>query len=286
MFVNNEYRKEYFKIIKYYKGYNKNGEVHHIIPKSMGGTNYCRNLVKVPFDVHLKLHTLLPYFTNGDNYHRALKAWFLMSNRGEILDYKEYRYLKERYCNIQSKDKKTREKISKSLKKLWEDENYRKKQIESHKNYKMTKEQKKKISKSNIGKKRTGKQKLNYKKACQNRNINHYDNNKKPKYLWHPLSAYYTIYDNNKKPIVTLLTQHLEELRKLNIPTSIMWTIKRGPLYEWNLRKCDISKLKNENKWKYKGWYIMKIRRKDIFEDFTPDKEQADDLEYIQNALK
>jgi len=99
MFKNNEYRKEYFRIIKEArlnppKGY---CEVHHIIPRSFGGTDYHRNLVKVSGADHLRLHTLLPYFTEGEYRDKMLYAWNYLTHKGKITDYEEYQYLKEEF---------------------------------------------------------------------------------------------------------------------------------------------------------------------------------------------
>lgn len=62
-FHDNKYSRWYFSIIKKYQllpnidGYS---ELHHILPKSLGGSNLQENLVRVPYKVHFLLHMLLP----------------------------------------------------------------------------------------------------------------------------------------------------------------------------------------------------------------------------------
>lgn len=61
MFLDNKYTKIYYKIVeKASKRENISiGEIHHIIPKSMGGSNKKDNLVKLSFKEHYICHLLL-----------------------------------------------------------------------------------------------------------------------------------------------------------------------------------------------------------------------------------
>ena len=62
LFYDNNYTDHYYDIINRYqtRRYRGPGEWHHIIPRSMGGTDNKENLVKVPYKTHLYLHKLLP----------------------------------------------------------------------------------------------------------------------------------------------------------------------------------------------------------------------------------
>ena len=104
MFKRNMYLSEYWRIIKNNKLNPPSGyvEEHHIIPRSLGGTNYHGNLVKVTGSDHLKLHTLLPYFTSGNNRNKMLYAWNMMTNRVEIINYDEYEFLREEWSKVHS----------------------------------------------------------------------------------------------------------------------------------------------------------------------------------------
>lgn len=64
MFYDSKYTKLYFKLISIYGG--QNGEKHHIVPKSLGGTNDKDNLVSVPPRVHFILHRLLVKMCKSD----------------------------------------------------------------------------------------------------------------------------------------------------------------------------------------------------------------------------
>lgn len=74
-------------------------ENHHIIPKSMGGTNDSWNLIKLFPEEHLVAHLLLVkiYY----NHEGLLHAAFRMSNYGKLTN-KEYGWLKEKYSKVVS----------------------------------------------------------------------------------------------------------------------------------------------------------------------------------------
>ena len=176
MFKNNEYRKEYYRIIKEARLNPPNGycEIHHIIPRSLGGTEYHRNLVQVSGADHLRLHTLLPYFTEGENRDKMLFAWIGMTNRFKIIDYEEYGYLKESYSKMRSErfkgegnpfygkthTEETKQKMSKShkgkegtFKDKKHSEESKKKMSKSHEGKKYSEESKQKMSEAKKGKK-------------------------------------------------------------------------------------------------------------------------------------
>ena len=79
--LTNKYSKWYFNIISAAKtreiiGYT---EKHHIIPKSLGGTNTKDNLVRLTAREHFVCHRLLPLFTKGDDKAKMLRAIWSMA---------------------------------------------------------------------------------------------------------------------------------------------------------------------------------------------------------------
>lgn len=89
MFMENKYHKWYFNIIEKAKTRNTNDgytESHHIIPKSMGGTNDKYNLVKLTAREHFICHLLLVKFVTGTfkrNMAFALNAMSNLSNKNQ-----------------------------------------------------------------------------------------------------------------------------------------------------------------------------------------------------------
>lgn len=79
MFNPSKYTTLYFKLIEHFKGA-EDGENHHIIPKSLGGTNNTDNICKVPSRVHFILHKLLTKMTDGDNFIKMNYALWRMMN--------------------------------------------------------------------------------------------------------------------------------------------------------------------------------------------------------------
>ena len=74
-YLNNKYTKAYDSIISTATvrgsvlGYS---EIHHIIPKSLGGSNRKENLVKLTPKEHFICHRLLPKLTNSEGYVNAM----------------------------------------------------------------------------------------------------------------------------------------------------------------------------------------------------------------------
>jgi hypothetical protein len=111
MFVENKYHKWYFNIIDKAKTRNTNGytELHHIIPKSMGGVNDKSNLVKLTAREHFICHLLLVKFVTGTfkrNMAFALNAMSTLSNKHQdryIPTSKLYAISRKLYSEEQSK---------------------------------------------------------------------------------------------------------------------------------------------------------------------------------------
>ena len=76
MFLNNKYFIWYFNIITNAQSRLSpdNVEKHHIIPKSIGGSNSNDNLVKLTPREHFICHILLTKFTEGINKRKMVYA--------------------------------------------------------------------------------------------------------------------------------------------------------------------------------------------------------------------
>jgi hypothetical protein len=80
LFLENKYSKWYFSIIE--KSQSNNGsylEKHHIIPKSLGGTNLSSNIAKLTTKQHFVCHLLLIKMTEGTNKSKMKMAAWAMS---------------------------------------------------------------------------------------------------------------------------------------------------------------------------------------------------------------
>ena len=106
MFIENEYKDEYFRIIEYSKTITFNEkiyETHHIIPISLGGGDSDENLVKLSYEDHYKVHILLPFFTEGEDKNKMIYAWWRMTNRGkDDINYQEYSQLRKLHSEMLS----------------------------------------------------------------------------------------------------------------------------------------------------------------------------------------
>jgi len=81
LFLNNRYTKIYFQLIEDRKNKPEPSgycEKHHIIPRSMGGSNSKENIVKLVLRDHLFAHRLLIRMTSGRNKSKMTLALFLM----------------------------------------------------------------------------------------------------------------------------------------------------------------------------------------------------------------
>ncbi len=76
-------------------------ERHHIIPKSLGGTNNRSNLVLLTPEEHYICHGLLVDFCKGKHYHKMVFAWNAMNmhdvNGEELIGPSKYQELKEKF---------------------------------------------------------------------------------------------------------------------------------------------------------------------------------------------
>lgn len=104
MFKENKYSRIYYSIIARAKSRKKTGytETHHILPKSMGGTDEKSNLVDLTAREHYICHLLLPKITDGDNRYKMIYAYTIMSGR-QIYGSRKYAFYREEYAKINSK---------------------------------------------------------------------------------------------------------------------------------------------------------------------------------------
>lgn len=94
------YRKNYFQLIEKAKSRKTElpTEIHHILPRSLGGTDEETNLVRLTFREHYLAHYLLWKFTAGEAHKKMARAFFVMSQNGKILSPECYEKLRAEIC--------------------------------------------------------------------------------------------------------------------------------------------------------------------------------------------
>ena len=158
MFVENKYYKIYNQIIDNRKNNPVTGytETHHIIPKSLGGTNDPKNLVALTAREHYICHYLLTKFTTGQDYYNMAYAFNLMNFDNSSLNrnnnrqinsilYENNRIKISEFMKGHDVPEETRNKISESLMGRFKGEN------SPNWGKKLTPEIREKISKSKKG---------------------------------------------------------------------------------------------------------------------------------------
>lgn len=81
MFIDNKYTKTYFRLVQRAKELNRvkvindGCEVHHIIPRSLGGGNSIENLVTLTYKEHRVCHRLLISMTEGQYKYKMMYAY-------------------------------------------------------------------------------------------------------------------------------------------------------------------------------------------------------------------
>jgi len=105
-YLENDYLYRYVALIHYWRSAYIHPEtyceIHHIIPKSLGGTDATENLIKVPASVHLQLHTLLPFFLENKSREKMVYAWNMLTNFAGVVDFDEYSTLKKDWAKYTS----------------------------------------------------------------------------------------------------------------------------------------------------------------------------------------
>ena len=134
VFISNKYTRLYYMIIERAKSRTISGytEKHHIIPKSLGGTNDANNLVHLTAKEHYICHMLLVRMTEGEARTKMRYAVYRFANRNPNqkerikITGRRYQYLREQLSlankerpgpnkgKVMSKEQK--QKISQALK--------------------------------------------------------------------------------------------------------------------------------------------------------------------------
>lgn len=160
MFLKNKYSKWYFDIIEKRKSrkLNEKYEIHHIIPKKLGGNNNLKNLIKLTYKEHFICHLLLTKMLNGLNKKYMIHALNLMAHTRKIkINSRLYEYIKKEYSNQNKKE----------LNAMWG----KKKLNHPAFGYKHTEEHKKYISNKLKGRKHTLETKLKMSEKAKNRKV-------------------------------------------------------------------------------------------------------------------
>lgn len=101
MFNNTKYTKYYFSIIK--NAQNRvsevQGEIHHIIPRCIGGTDDPKNLVKLTYREHYICHALLVKM--NDSKH-LINAFWQMSFKNQVKYFNSRLFEISRKCYVES----------------------------------------------------------------------------------------------------------------------------------------------------------------------------------------
>lgn len=131
MFLPNKYTKWYFSIIENAKHRTISGYVerHHIIPRSIGGSNSKKNIISLSAREHFICHVLLTKMLNKhtSEYKKMLHAIMFFkgmnAHQKRYINSKLYECLKTQYAVIRSKARKGvslseehKQKISSSMK--------------------------------------------------------------------------------------------------------------------------------------------------------------------------
>lgn len=115
IFIENKYTKWYYDIIKSAKNFPVTGysEIHHIIPRCMGGSDDKENLIKFSARQHFVCHLLLTKMVNQEPYLSKLKYAFILMKHT-----KNYNVSSRLYENLRSNIKQSPEWIEKRTKHL------------------------------------------------------------------------------------------------------------------------------------------------------------------------
>lgn len=123
IFKDNKWTRTYFNIIDRAKlrGLDKSNiqqytEKHHVIPKSLGGSNDCSNLVLVTAKEHFVCHHLLIKMVDGVNYQKMIHAYLCMISKSKYTPTARHYEKARNLSSSLSRSNEWKEKISKSIK--------------------------------------------------------------------------------------------------------------------------------------------------------------------------
>lgn len=152
MYLQNKYTTWYLSIISNaktrpnFEGY---GEIHHIIPKSLGGSNDPTNLVKLTAKEHFICHLLLTKMVLGVPKNKMVYALWCLANLKRhsqdryTINSRQYTIIKQQYSKLHQTFKHTEEHkqyISQALKGKPKSDEHKRKMSEAAKNRKMSPE--------------------------------------------------------------------------------------------------------------------------------------------------
>jgi hypothetical protein len=120
MFKENKYTKWYYSIVSKAQSRQLDGytEQHHIIPKSLGGSNDLDNLVSLTSREHFVCHLLLTRMTDSSDKSKMIHAAFSMIHwNKQKINSRTYKKLKEEVSHIMRNNnpmfnEETRKKVS------------------------------------------------------------------------------------------------------------------------------------------------------------------------------
>lgn len=103
IFIDNKYTRTYNKIIERSRSriLKEYIETHHIIPRSLGGTDDPNNLAVLTAREHYICHLLLPKMLTGESKYKMLHAYIIMSGR-QLYNSKSYAAYKKEYSKLLS----------------------------------------------------------------------------------------------------------------------------------------------------------------------------------------
>lgn len=103
IFIDNKYTRVYNTIIERAQSRTLLGytETHHIIPRSLGGTDETSNLAVLTAREHYICHLLLPKMLTGESKYKMLHAYIMMSGR-QLYNSKSYAVYKKEYSKLLS----------------------------------------------------------------------------------------------------------------------------------------------------------------------------------------
>lgn len=116
MFIENKYKKWYFQIIQRAVDQDTNSytELHHIIPKALGGDNSPDNLVKLSAREHFICHLLLTKMVQGIYKQKMFFALSMMTAKNKN-QHRTYKITSRTFETI-------RKELSEAMKEHWTDE--------------------------------------------------------------------------------------------------------------------------------------------------------------------
>lgn len=136
MFIDNKYTRYYYALVEYRKATpasDQYTEKHHIIPKSLGGSNDADNIVVLTGREHYVAHRLLCKMTEGVSNQKMWLALHRMihGKLSPAVNSREYSYFREQWSRLASEHHPSKQgdgwglKISKLIADSWKDANER-----------------------------------------------------------------------------------------------------------------------------------------------------------------